>query len=182
MRGGGGQEPHWGREAPGPGKLDQGALGIVVCGDHLIRRRVGRQRGRATGVLLTWPRGHGAGLGAGWADRPLDGPRIGILTTGRHGGGGGVGHQLPGLGVAGGGVIMQRENGLTGSCREGEILLLAGSCGSLGGSCSSWVDHVGVAGEGAWHLQTGRGEQLLILLVLELELIAVNSLNIEILT
>ena len=78
---------------------------------------------------------------------------------------------------------MQRENGLTGSCCElGEILLLAGSCGSLGGSCRSWVDHVRVAGEGAGHLQTGRGEQLLILLVLELELITVNSLNIEILT
>ena len=77
---------------------------------------------------------------------------------------------------------MQRENRLTSSCESSscQILLLASSCGSLSGSCSSWVNDIGVAGESAWHLETGRGEKLLILLVLKLELIPVSSLIREI--
>ena len=90
---------------------------------------------------------------------------------------------MPGLGVAGGGetcggVIVEREHGLARSCREGEILLLAGGGSSLGGSCSSWGDDIRVARERAGHLETGRGEQLLILLLLELELVTVSSLKI----
>ena len=58
VRGGGWQEPHRGREAPGPGKLHQGTFGIVEGGDHLVGAGVGRERGRAPGGLLTRPRGH----------------------------------------------------------------------------------------------------------------------------
>ena len=91
---------------------------------------------------------------------------------------------MPGLGVAGGGepsggVIMEREHGLTGSCREGQILLLAGGGGSLGRSCLSWGDDIRVAREGAGNLETGGGQQLLILLLLELELVTVSSLKIK---
>ena len=72
---------------------------------------------------------------------------------------------------------MEREHGLTRSCCEGEILLLAGSGSSLGGSCSSWGDDIRVARERSGHLKTGRGEKLLILLLLELELVTVSSLK-----
>ena len=72
---------------------------------------------------------------------------------------------------------MEREHGLTGSCREGQVLLLTGGGGSLGRSCGSWGDDIRVAGEGAGNLETGGGQQLLILLLLELELVTVSSLE-----
>ena len=102
-------------------------------------------------------------------------PGVGILAgeagEAGHWGRGAVGEHRPGLGVAGGGgepgVVVEGEHALA-SCCEGEVLVLVD--GSLGRSCSSRVNDIG-AWEGAGDLETGRGKQLLLLLLLEQELV-----------